>query len=135
MISPQNFAMFWHQTKLYKLSNVFLDDFVRGQVKMDTKKRCIRVNTTYVISEHTHTVCVTYYKAAPYNISHTKIFLMAIFTLIFFYKFFFMYVYHAWKIGSIFSEILIMVISGQIEMVINWGYILKSCSTYNFYVF
>ena len=23
---------------------------------------------------HTHTVCVTYYKAAPYNISHTKIF-------------------------------------------------------------
>ena len=50
---------------------------------------------------HTHTVCVPYYKAAPYNISHTKIFLMAIFTLIFFYKFFFMYVYHAWKIGSI----------------------------------
>ena len=33
---------------------------------------------------HTHTVCVPYYKAAPYNISHTKIFLMAIFTLIFF---------------------------------------------------
>ena len=25
-------------------------------------------------SEHTHTVCVPYYKAAPYNISHTKIF-------------------------------------------------------------
>ena len=24
--------------------------------------------------EHTHTVCVPYYKAAPYNISHTKIF-------------------------------------------------------------
>ena len=24
--------------------------------------------------QHTHTVCVTYYKAAPYNISHTKIF-------------------------------------------------------------
>ena len=23
---------------------------------------------------HTHTVCVPYYKAAPYNISHTKIF-------------------------------------------------------------
>lgn len=22
--------------------------------------------------EHTHTVCVTYYKASPYNISHTK---------------------------------------------------------------
>ena len=33
---------------------------------------------------HTHTVCVPYYKAAPYNISHTKNFLMAIFTLIFF---------------------------------------------------
>ena len=27
-----------------------------------------------VIDEHTHTVCVPYYKAAPYNISHTKIF-------------------------------------------------------------
>ena len=25
-------------------------------------------------STHTHTVCVPYYKAAPYNISHTKIF-------------------------------------------------------------
>ena len=24
--------------------------------------------------KHTHTVCVPYYKAAPYNISHTKIF-------------------------------------------------------------
>ena len=47
------------------------------------------------INYDTHTVCVPYYKAAPYNISHTKIFLMAIFTLIFFYKFFFMYVYHA----------------------------------------
>ena len=23
------------------------------------------------LEEHTHTVCVTYYKAAPYNISHT----------------------------------------------------------------
>ena len=33
---------------------------------------------------YTHTVCVPYYKATPYNISHTKIFLMAIFTLIFF---------------------------------------------------
>ena len=39
------------------------------------------------------------------------------------------------KNGVNFSEILIMVIGGQIEMVINWGYILKSCSTYNFYVF
>ena len=27
-----------------------------------------------VIPGHTHTVCVPYYKAAPYNISHTKIF-------------------------------------------------------------
>ena len=26
------------------------------------------------IKKHTHTVCVPYYKAAPYNISHTKIF-------------------------------------------------------------
>ena len=26
------------------------------------------------ITTHTHTVCVPYYKAAPYNISHTKIF-------------------------------------------------------------
>ena len=26
------------------------------------------------ISKITHTVCVPYYKAAPYNISHTKIF-------------------------------------------------------------
>ena len=46
MISPQNFAkfmpLFWPQTKLYKGSNVFLDDSLRGQVKMDTKKRCIR---------------------------------------------------------------------------------------------
>ena len=25
-------------------------------------------------SPHTHTVCVPYYKATPYNISHTKIF-------------------------------------------------------------
>ena len=23
------------------------------------------------VIKHTHTVCVTYYKAAPYNISHT----------------------------------------------------------------
>ena len=23
------------------------------------------------VGKHTHTVCVTYYKAAPYNISHT----------------------------------------------------------------
>ena len=51
MISPQIYALFWPQTKLYKLSNVFLDDSVRGQVKMDIKKRCIRVNTTYVISD------------------------------------------------------------------------------------
>ena len=36
-----------------------------------------------------------------------------------------MYTMHE-KWGSIFSEILIMVISGQFEMVINWGYILKS---------
>ena len=28
----------------------------------------------YLAKEHTHTVCVPYYKAAPYNISHTKIF-------------------------------------------------------------
>ena len=26
------------------------------------------------LTQHTHTVCVPYYKAAPYNISHTKIF-------------------------------------------------------------
>ena len=40
------------------------------------------------LGTHTHTVCVPYYKAAPYNISHTKNFSMAIVTLIFFYKFF-----------------------------------------------
>ena len=46
-------------------------------------------------SPHTHTVCVPYYKATPYNISHTKNFSMAIFTLIFFYKFFLcMYTMH-----------------------------------------
>ena len=28
----------------------------------------------YKDSNNTHTVCVPYYKAAPYNISHTKIF-------------------------------------------------------------
>ena len=26
------------------------------------------------VNTHTHTVCAPYYKAAPYNISHTKIF-------------------------------------------------------------
>ena len=26
------------------------------------------------VDVHTHSVCVPYYKAAPYNISHTKIF-------------------------------------------------------------
>ena len=97
----------------------------------------IRIKKMLCVYSHTHTVCVPYYKAAPYNISHTKNFSMAIFTLIFFYKFFFMYVYHAWKMGLILAcnGHLIMVISGQFEMVINWGYILKSCSTYNFYVF
>ena len=40
--------------------------------------------------KHTHTVCVPYYKAAPYNISHTKIFQWR-----FHFNFFFMYVYHA----------------------------------------
>ena len=49
MISPQNFAMFWPQTKLYKLSNVFLDDSVRGQVKMDTKNTSTALNTTRLI--------------------------------------------------------------------------------------
>ena len=35
--------------------------FMRSNLKQDPDK-------------HTHTVCVPYYKAAPYNISHTKIF-------------------------------------------------------------
>ena len=31
------------------------------------------VDRNYVnVIIHTHTVCVTYYKASPYNISHTK---------------------------------------------------------------
>ena len=60
-----------------------------------TRESVENINYDEFETLHTHTVCVPYYKAAPYNISHTKIFLMAIFTLIFFYKFFFMYVYHA----------------------------------------
>ena len=28
------------------------------------------INKSFIL--HTHTVCVTYYKASPYNISHTK---------------------------------------------------------------
>ena len=49
MISPQIFTMFWPQTKLYKGSIVFLDDFVRGQVKMDTKNTPLPLNTTRLI--------------------------------------------------------------------------------------
>ena len=33
-----------------------------------------RINLYLKKNQHTHTVCVPYYKAAPYNISHTKIF-------------------------------------------------------------
>ena len=38
-------------------------------MKYNHQKNYFRCTNT-----HTHTVCVPYYKAAPYNISHTKIF-------------------------------------------------------------
>ena len=86
------------QIKLMDLSES--NDFVhektmRQQVLLVSKVLCddnSRINYSTI---HTHTVCVPYYKAAPYNISHTQNFSMAIFTLIFFINFFFMYVYHA----------------------------------------
>ena len=37
------------------------------------KGRTCKLNITDKMLVHTHTVCVPYYKAAPYNISHTKI--------------------------------------------------------------
>ena len=40
-------------------------------IKVSNNITRIRTGT---FSIHTHTVCVPYYKAAPYNISHTKIF-------------------------------------------------------------
>ena len=62
---------------------LILDNSLRGQLKMDTKNTPLPLNTTRLIlmykvgqgvrgQTHTHTVCVTYYKASPYNISHTK---------------------------------------------------------------
>ena len=53
-----------HQNSLHKT-------FVENLEEINNKimKLLIEVNAS-----HTHTVCVPYYKAAPYNISHTKIF-------------------------------------------------------------
>ena len=45
-----------------------MDDI--GHIILDNKKD-VKFNRNLVTS-HTHTVCVPYYKAAPYNISHTK---------------------------------------------------------------
>ena len=79
---------FWN-----KLKNGFKKGFT--WIKNKIIRPLIKKAPDIMAQVHTHTVCVPYYKAAPYNISHTKNFSMAIFTLIFFYKFFFMYVYHA----------------------------------------
>ena len=35
-----------------------------------------------IVVAHTHTVCVPYYKAAPYNISHTKKFSRAKYNIV-----------------------------------------------------
>ena len=41
-------------------------DFVKNN------KELIDAGIDYFAPKYTHTVCVTYYKASPYNISHTK---------------------------------------------------------------
>ena len=47
-----------------------VNKLMNKQKKLKKKYRSLK-NDIYEDVEHTHTVCVTYYKAAPYNISHT----------------------------------------------------------------
>ena len=57
--------------------------FLRGYENHDEKReRACRSKLCQNLGGNT--VCVPYYKATPYNISHPKNFSMAIFTLIFF---------------------------------------------------
>ena len=49
MISLQNFAMFWPKTKLYKGSIVFLDNSLRGQVKMNIT--CYNISNNDILIE------------------------------------------------------------------------------------
>ena len=46
-----------------------------AKIYVDNNKELIDAGIDYFApklgTRHTHTVCVTYYKAAPYNISHT----------------------------------------------------------------
>ena len=86
---------------------------------------------------HTHTQCVFHIIRLRLIIFHTPKFFNGDFHFNFFFINFFYVCIPCMKNGGNFSVYghLIMVIGGQFEMVINWGYILKSCSTYNFYVF
>ena len=43
-------------------------------LEYSVKNAFAEIQIGYNRISHTHTVCVPYYKAAPYNISHTKIF-------------------------------------------------------------
>ena len=95
MFELQQFQKSYLPRNWRNLTHDDLNDFIRLWFILLNNSRNVFHLHILQFQIHTHTVCVPYYKAAPYNISHTKIFLMAIFTLIFFYKFFFMYVYHA----------------------------------------
>ena len=43
----------------------------QATAEYQTTKKVSSRSCTKIMKEHTHTVCVPYYKAAPYNISHT----------------------------------------------------------------
>ena len=93
--------------------------------------------TRQIRKKNTHTQCVFHIIRLRLIIFHTPKFFNGDFHFNFFFINFFYVCIPCMKNGVNFSVYghLIMVISGQFEMVINWGYILKSCSTYNFYVF
>ena len=52
------------------VKNLFSFGYLKDLLNTVENQRIVNCDET----AHTHTVCVPYYKAAPYNISHTKIF-------------------------------------------------------------
>ena len=56
------------------LNNKFKTKFNRNALTLPGAEDWVAKKNRTIKDPYTHTVCVTYYKAAPYNISHTKIF-------------------------------------------------------------
>ena len=55
-------------------SNIYKDSITSTDSNIYKDSITSTDSNLYKDSNNTHTVCVPYYKAAPYNISHTKIF-------------------------------------------------------------